>query len=167
MTINKTSSIQTLEYTNKILPHTEDSTAKKVAKWALILLSFGSVFLVTFLMDFTKKIITKLKFKQDIPTPRPLTHYEKIVKFTNRFWGGIKEGTTQMIKTSAHHSKRLSPYNRYGVTGGYILGSSAIFYPIAGFRGMATALTLNLLGIGLKPLEEHVWTPLQKKLHSV
>lgn len=54
-----------LTITNQILPKNDDSTWKKVAKWALIIFSFGSVLIATFLIDLTKKAISRIFTKKN------------------------------------------------------------------------------------------------------
>ncbi len=163
-----TSFVQSFNYTNNILPHTQDATWKKVAKWAIILLSLGSVFLVTLFLDLTKKIISKLSLRNAPPHLKTLTTYEKIEKFFNRFWDGLKEGLTETVVVSNFFATKRSPYNRFGLTSGYIIGTTGLFYlgERLGISGAATALSLTLLGICIKPLDKHVWQPLQKKFHS-
>lgn len=162
-------------FTRWVLPKAEDPTWEKVGKYALIILSFGSIFLVTLLMDFAKKIISKLDTKPKV-IPKVilpkiiipnLTAYEKLENFTKNCSSGLQMGAFEIVNTSASFSQTPNVYDQIALTGSYILGTAGIFYVadrILGLSGATTALSLGVLGICLKPLKDYVIKPIQNQI---
>ncbi|NGX28720.1 MAG: hypothetical protein K940chlam1_00906 [Candidatus Anoxychlamydiales bacterium] len=96
--VNSFSTIHNLEWTDKILPQNTDKTWKVVAKFALVIMTLGSIFLVTLTRDLSKNAFMWLITKKPAE-PKPPTTGEK-----------IKEGslaTLNGLLTFALYSTRL------------------------------------------------------------
>lgn len=173
MTVNQVISnpATTFHYTKKMLPTSQDSTLKKIAKVALIILSLGSIFIVTFKIDLIMKVVQYFATKnQPKVSAKPQNLKDKIYYFAKKFWFGIQKGSTEIIVNTNAYTNIHYPLARYALTSGYIAGTCGVFYlshKILKLNGTATALTLGVLGICLNTLKEQVWEPLKKKLPQV
>lgn len=163
-----TSFVEKLQYTNKVLPKIKDSTWKKVAKWALIILSLGSVFVVSLLMDLTKKLFSKLTYKVPVkPVQEEKTKKEKAVYAYQNVRDGFKDGASEILYATKHYSSLDDKYNKWGMTAGYIAGTAALFAigDKVGLKGWQSAIGIGLFGTALKPLSDKVWQPLNNRYH--
>lgn len=90
MSVNQILNVtDTFHYTKTMLPNSQDSTLKKVAKVVLIILSLGSVFIVTFKIDLIRKVAQYFVVKNQ-EKPKPQTLLEKVSCFAKKFWTDIQ-----------------------------------------------------------------------------
>ncbi|NGX28718.1 MAG: hypothetical protein K940chlam1_00904 [Candidatus Anoxychlamydiales bacterium] len=157
--------IRSLETTNKLMPSIkDDGLIKLIAKVALIICTFGSIFLATIGYDLTKKIISKFRpSKPDYPT---LEGKDKYMKYANKIYEGVQEGCKSALgaissipnKTARHFYHHQNPYNYIGQTAGCAISSTALL-TLGGLAlgnwkyGLLIGAALNGYGLISKPIE--------------
>ena len=152
--------MRSLETTNKLIPNIkDDGLIKLIAKVALIICTFGSIFLATIGYDLTKKIISKFRpSKPDYPV---LEGKDKFMKYAMKIKDGIKEGAIGAISyipnTTAHHYyDHQSPYNYIGQTAGFAFSTTALLTLVGGKYGFLIGALLNGYGLLSKPIENTI-----------
>lgn len=150
----KPSFFKSLEYTNWVLPSKDDALLKKITKCIAIFLSFFTILAFTLTIDFSKKLIYKLTFRN--PVPKKLTTKQKVQRSFCKGIFGVRTSlmhSWQAIEIAAekinHFWEKKDTFSKYGLTTGYILPSVISTLTLSWFARSYTILLIGSANIAM------------------
>ncbi|NGX28719.1 MAG: hypothetical protein K940chlam1_00905 [Candidatus Anoxychlamydiales bacterium] len=155
--VDPTATTYKLEWTNKILPHDNDKTWKVVAKFALVIMTLGSIFLVTLTRDLTKNVYVWLTTKKP-EQPKPLTTGEKAIGSLKLAAAGVFTSVISPFMPIYWISKNQNSIAKWCYASTYVGTTSAILGYLAGPRAACAILAGHAITLSIQPIANYLWS---------
>ena len=146
-----------LGWTNKILPQDRDSTWKRIAKFALCILSLGTIFLVTLTRDGIKNAYTWLTTKKP-EQPKPPTTGEKIKDSTLATLNGLFSAVLTPFIPTMQASPAPNSFAKWSFTSAYVGATSGLLYYLAGPRAAYATIAGHAIAYSIQPIANYFWS---------
>lgn len=142
----------TFNYTRNVLPKKNDTTLTKVAKYACIILSLGTLLVATFAIDLCEKFSKKSVDQIIAENNKNLTKKQKAEIYAEEVYQGAKKGFGDIFLIPKKMMGNDKDALKSGALPGFMLGSAALLGLVGGKRGIIVAFGASIAGIFAKPI---------------